>query len=101
ATEWLHKFAVKDIHTDSQLIDDVAKLLDDYEERKGDRMPYFNAHVLSQFHNKGEENELFEWAATRGISDEVVVSHQLGYSDSHKKLAPLRSGEKIDDDYFG
>jgi hypothetical protein len=49
----------------------------------------------------GEENELFEWAATRGISGEVAVSHQLGYSDWHKKIAPLRGGEKIDTDYFG
>lgn len=103
ATEWLHKFAVGDVRTDTQFVDDMFKLLDDYEEKKGDRMPYFNAHVLSQFHGElvGEENELFEWCATRGITPEVAVEHQLGYNDWHKKIAPMRGGEKIDDDYFG
>ncbi len=101
ATEWIHQFAVGDIRTESEFADEMFRMLDEYEERKGDRMPYFNVHVLAQFHNEGEENELYEWCEAEGISDEVAVEHQLGYSDYHKKLAPVRNGEKIDDDYFG
>jgi DNA primase len=102
ATEWIHQFAVGDIRTETQFADDMFKLLDDYEERTGERMPYFNAHVLSQFHGEGEhDQELYEWCEARGISDEVAVEHQLGYGPNHKKLAPMRGGEKIDDDYFG
>lgn len=101
ATAWIYQFAIGDNRSDAQFIDDFMKLFEDHKEKRGDRMPYFNAHVLSQFHNEGEENELYEWCATRGISDTIAVKHKLGYSPEHKKFAPLRGGEKIDEDYFG
>lgn len=102
ATEWLHKFAIGDIRTESEFADAMFEMLDDYQDRKGDdRMPYFNTHVLEQFRNGGNASPLIEWCATRGISEEVAFEHELGYSSSHKKFAPMRNGKKIDGDYFG
>jgi hypothetical protein len=108
ATEWLHQFARGDTRTDAAFVDDFMDLIDKRQQKKPDRMPHFNEHVLSQFHNVdkdggllGEENELFEWAWSRGISEEIVVEYQLGYKGYHKKGAPLRGGEKSGEDYYG
>ena len=108
ATEWLYQFAHGDVRSDSEFLEDFIDLLNRYEAKRDDRLPFFNERVLQRFHNQdsegnllGEENELFEWAAARGITDEVVVSHKLGYGDNIRKAAPMRDKEKIDDDYYG
>jgi DNA primase len=101
ATEWLAQYAHGDTRSDTTLVHDLLKVIEEHEVKRSEMMPYFNERVLAQFHSEGEENELFEWAESRGISDGVVVSRQLGYSDYHRKAAPIRGGEKIDDDYYG
>jgi len=101
ATEWLYQYAHGDTRSDSQIVDEFFALLDLAEEKRTDHMPFFNPRVLDRFHNEGEENELYEWAAARGITDEVVYSHKLGYNEWVRKAAPMRDGEKIDKDYNG
>ena len=96
ATEWIYTFAHGDTRTDAEFMDDFMKLLDVYQEKKGDRMPYFNEYVLSQF-----SPDYHPWYAGRGISEEVQKEYRLGYGAEPKKVAPIRGGEKIDDDYFG
>lgn len=102
ATEWLKQFAHGDIRTDADFVDDFMELIEKHESRKAERMPYFNEHVLTQF--KAEEDDyvfLRNWCDGRGISEEVMATHHLGYSPSHRKNAPLRDNERIDEDYFG
>jgi hypothetical protein len=105
ATEWLYQFARGDTRTDTEFVEDFMKLLDTYQEKKGDRMPYFNEHVLSQFDPAYHPLDLDEiaiaWYEERGISEEVQQGHRLCYGSHHKKVAPIRGGEKIDDDYHG
>lgn len=104
ATEWLYQFAHGDTRTDTEFVDDFMKLLDDYREKKGDRMPYFNEYVLTQF-SKEEDTEglvAFDaFCAKRGIATSIAVDQGLRFSSYHKKVAPIRGGEKIDDDYYG
>lgn len=105
ATEWLHQFARGDTRTDTEFVEDFMKLLDTYQEKRGDRMPYFNEHVLSQFdpayHPLDLDDVPISWYEGRGISEEAQQNHRLCYGKHHKKVAPIRGGEKIDDDYYG
>ena len=102
ATEWLHQFARGDTRSDEDFLQDFLNLVERVEEKRAERMPYFNAHVLEQFKAQGEGHIFLKnWCSGRGISYEVMVTHSLGYSSYHKKTAPLRSGEKIDGDYYG
>jgi DNA primase len=105
ATEWLYQFAHGDTRTDTEFVDDFMKLLDDYAEKKGDRMPYFNEHVLKQFdaayHALDLDGEPISWYEERGISEEIQQAYRLCYGANHKKVAPIRGGEKIAEDYFG
>lgn len=104
ATEWLYQFAHGDTRSDTEFVEDFMKLLNEYKEKKGDQMPFFNERVLSQFESDidTEDDEAFRlWCLDRGITLEVASDHRLGYNSYHKKIAPIRGGEKIDDDYFG
>ena len=101
ATEWLNQYAAGYERSDSDFIDGFYDLLDSYQDKQVDRMPFFNVRVLDRFHSDGPEEELYEWANARGISDEVVQSHGLGYGEMIRKAAPMRDKEKIDDDYYG
>lgn len=105
ATQWLYTFAHGDTRSDTEFIDDFMKLLDDYQEQKGDRMPYFNEHVLKQFdsdyHPLDLDGSVVHWYENRGISEDIQQASQLCYGAYHKKVAPIRGGEKIDNDYFG
>jgi hypothetical protein len=105
ATEWIYQFAHGDVRTDTEFVEDFMKLLDVYKEKKGDRMPYFNEHVLSQFdsryHAPDREHTSTPWYADRCISEEVQQEFRLSYGREHKKVAPIRGGEKIDVDYHG
>jgi len=100
ATEWLHQFAHGDMRSDTEFVDDYLSLLDKYADQRADHMPFFNERVLTRFEESDGE-DLLEWAAGRGISDEVMASHRVGYAPLVKKAAPMKNEEKIDDDYFG
>lgn len=104
ATEWLYQFAHGDTRSDTEFVEDFMKLLEDYKEQKGDQMPYFNKKVLEQFWREDDQegiNILGRFQMDRGITTEVASAHWLGFSSYHKKIAPIRGGEKIAEDYFG
>lgn len=104
ATEWLYQFAHGDTRSDTEFVEDFMRLLNEYKEKKGDQMPYFNEHVLRQFYDTNDHEGLAlfkQWCTDRGIAFDVAQDHKLGFSSFHKKTAPIRGGEKIDKDYFG
>lgn len=103
ATEWLLQFA-GDPRTDSEFVDDFFKLLYKHEEKKAERMPYFNAHVLDQFltlEDSIAHKILTEFRMERAIDKRIMGEFQIGCSKFHKKVAPFKGGEKIDEDYYG
>src|SRR5208282_2600155 len=101
ATEWLYQFAKGDSRPDADFVADLKNLLDRYEAKGAERLPYFNERVLDKFIAGQTTAEFETWRRERGISLETAVWHSLGYSDNQKKPAPMKGGEKIDDDYFG
>lgn len=94
AADWLRQFAHGDTRSDAEYYEHFKDFL--AARYKAEKMPYFNAHVLEQF-----EHRYVRFFAERGISDEVFDRFKLGYGAHHKKPAPMRNGEKIDDDYYG
>lgn len=95
ATDWMRQFTRGDMRSDAEFYDEMMKLLDKYHEVKAEKMPYFNDHVLGRFNDKTK------WFKQRGIADWVVEKYKLGYGNYVMKPAPIKGGEKIDDDYYG
>ena len=104
ATEWLYQFASDHVYTKNEFVEKFVKELEKEQERKADRMPHFNVHVLNQF-SKPDDDEgqriLLEWLDERGLGLDSVETFDIGYSSYHKKPAPMKGTEKIDDDYYG
>jgi len=94
ATEWLYQFAQGG--RTGEVMKDIDALYARLQEHRADTIPHFNVHVLDQF-----EISYMPWFEKRGISREIVHEFDLRWAERHKKSAPLRNGEKIDDDYFG
>lgn len=95
ATEWLYQFTQQEDHDDAGWRDYLMDMLEDVEERT-ETMPYFNERVLDRF-----SPECPEMFAERGISEEIARQFNLRYANPTIKSAPLRNGEKIDEDYYG
>lgn len=96
ATQWLYQFTddidvVSPAEWEYRMLREMAE---DTKER-GNNMPYFNERVLERF----ADPTLF-WKS-RGVSDEIITEYDLRYSNMVMKPAPLKNGEKIDDDYYG
>jgi DNA primase len=104
ATEWLYQFASDHVYTKNEFVEKFVKELEQEQERKADRIPHFNPHVLNQF-SKPEDTAgqriLLEWLDERGLDLSAVSDFDIGYSSHHKKPAPMKGNEKIDDDYYG
>lgn len=98
ATEWLRQFAIGDVRSDAEFVDDFLDLLEDTERRVA-TMPFFNERVLDKF------NDGVDWFYTRGLNDETIAEYNLRFSTLAMKPAPIKmrgdSPEKIDDDYYG
>jgi DNA primase len=92
ATEWLCQFARGDTRSDNSFMEDFMKLFDRYEQKKAERMPYFNEYVLERF-----DFDYIDWYDERGISQAVIEKHKVGHSDSTMKMAPKTE----DENYFG
>jgi DNA primase len=96
ATEWLHQFTHSDLRTNDDFADELLLKLEDQDKKiVKEPMPYFNARVLERFDGP------LEYFYRRGISDEVCRKYGLRYSDETIKQAPIKNGEKIDQDYVG
>lgn len=98
ATEWMRQFAHGDKRTDAEFEDYFMNLLDEVE-RHAATMPFFNERVLERFSADPS------WFLTRGISQEVIESYKLCYSNNAMKSSPVKEHngvrKKIDDDYYG
>lgn len=98
ATEWLRQFAMGDMRSDAEFVDDFMEMLQD-TERRATKMPYFNERVLDKF------DDPIDWFYTRGLNDEIIAEYNLRFANVAMKPAPIkmRDGQPIkeDEDYYG
>lgn len=95
ATYWIYQFTQgTDDRTDIEFRDYLLEMLEDVEERD-ETMPYFNERVLERYTDSPG------YFRSRGISDAVIDEYGLRYGNMTMRSAPVKNGEKIDDDYFG
>ncbi len=99
ATHALYEFTREDMRTDSDLIEDLKAKLREDDQRKADKVPFFNERVLDQFDKAGAD--IFGYCTDKGIAPEIAWEFKVGYHKHYKKASPIRGGDKIDDDYYG
>jgi hypothetical protein len=98
ATDWLHVFATSDARSDQEWADNLIAMLDDAHDRV-DTIPYFHPRVLDQFDGPTD------YFLGRGISQEVVDTYGLRYTETAHRSAPVTMVDgrrtKMFEDYEG
>lgn len=98
AEEWLYQFTTPATVTNREFIDEIDELLAEHE-RGQEVMPYYNERVLEPW--TAEIGRLEGWLADRGISPEVAIRARLGFQADAMRLAPQKSGRRLQEPYTG
>jgi len=96
ATDWIRQYADEEARSAEHILEEFYEALQTFVKEKQKEIPYFNERVLEKY------SDPTDWFEDRGISQEVIESYNLRCTKMTSKKAPIRNGERIDDDdYYG